>query len=78
MPPLPTLCKFFATVRYKEGANGLFVALYFATIDQFKEVGLKFVGCGHKMYETRPTYYFFGLKCEFDIYWFTVGSDSLP
>lgn len=65
MPTVPTLCKFFATVRYQEGANGLLAALYLVTIDQFEKVGLKFGGCVHKMYETRPTYYLFGLKCEY-------------
>ena len=53
MPPVPTFCKFFVTVRHQPEANGLVVALYVFTLDQFQEVGLILFDCVHEMYEPR-------------------------
>lgn len=53
MPPVPTFCKFFVTVRHQPEANGLLVALYVFTLDQFQEVGLILFDCVHEMYEPR-------------------------
>lgn len=53
MPPVPTFCKFFVTVRHQPEANGLLVSLYVFTLDQFQEVGLILFDCVHEMYEPR-------------------------
>lgn len=53
MPPVPAFCKCFVTVRHQPEANGLLVALYVVTLDQFQEVGLILFDCVHEMYEPR-------------------------